>query len=133
MFFGVKINLCRIKVADLSLWIKENNLLEKSFLEEKEKWIKKINKEPNFFSDTELLLVHQGILVLKVADQNHADFLVKTYKLEDQGICQKIFQEQKHIIIISDNQWQEEKNDGSLFVLFKDRESIEKSLKNWLG
>ena len=134
MLFGTKLSLCYIKFSDLFLWIKENNLLEKSFLTEKAKWAKKINKEPNFFSDTELLIVQEDILVLKVPDQNHANFLVKTYKLEDQGICQKLFQEQKHIIIISNNQWQAQTtNDESLFVLFKDRESIEKSLKNWLS
>jgi hypothetical protein len=76
------------------------------------------------------LIAHQDILVLKVIDQNQADFLAKTYKLEYQGVCQKLFQEQKHIIIISDSQWQEQKNDESLFVLFKDRENIEESLKD---
>ena len=116
---------------------------EKDFLKEKQKWEKLINKEPNFFSDTELLLVYQDILLLKIIDDNHNSFLAKNYKLVYQEICQKVFQEKKNIILISNEQWKEQKNVEitssnsehnleKFIVLFKDEENAKNSLESWL-
>ena len=136
-----KIQLCYIKLEDLWEWIKENQLLTLDFTREKEKWVKEINQQPNFFSDTELLLIHQDILLLKVFNDSQVDFLAKTYQLECQKVCQKLFQTNKNILIVSDRQWKIDGNSEGLkeqqtkekaIVLFKDRESIEKNLANWL-
>ena len=59
---------------------------------------------------------------------NHTSFLAKTYKLEYQEICQKLFQNRKNIVIISNQQWKEPKDTGKLIVLFKDQENIVKNL-----
>jgi len=48
--------------------------------------------------------VYQNIVLLPVINENHASFLAKTYKLKQQVICQKLFQEKKDIIIISERQ-----------------------------
>lgn len=143
MTLSDKFHLCYVNNKDLFCWIREKNLEEKNFLKEKQKWEKLINKEPNFFSDTELLLVYQDILLLKVIDDNHNSFLVKSYKLVYQEICQNIFQEKKNIILINNRQWKEQKNvettssnsEHSLekfVVLFKDEEKIKSSLETWL-
>ena len=123
-----KFYLCYVNAVDLFSWLKENNLTENSFPMEKSKWERAIAKEPNFFSDTELLVLNNDILLLKTLDDNHTSFLAKTYKLEYQEICQKVFQNRKNIIIIGDWQWKEQKNTGKLIVLFKDQENIEKNL-----
>jgi len=136
-----KIQLCHINIEYLWQWIKENCLLAQDFALEKKKWAQEINQQPNFFSDTELLLIYQDILILKTLNDSQTSFLAKTYRLEYQSVCQKLFQERKNIIIISDRQWKigdnsektnEEKNNEKAIVLFKDRESIEKNLGNWL-
>ena len=127
-----KTHLCYISTNYLFEWVEKNNLLVDDYQREKHQWEKEINKEPNFFSDTELLLVYHDTLLLKVSNDNHASFLVKNYNLDYQGICQKVFPEKKNIILISDRQWKEQKNDESAIVLFKDRESSEKSLTDWL-
>jgi len=54
--------------------------------------------------DTELLLTHQDALLLKVPADSQASFLAKTYRLECQNVCQKLFQEKKNVIIITDRQ-----------------------------
>ena len=131
MTLNDKFYLCYINAVDLFAWLKENNLTENSFPIEKQKWEREIAKEPNFFSDTELLVLNNDILLLKTLDDNHTSFLAKTYKLEYQEICQKVFRSRKNIIIISNQQWKELKAE-KLFVLFKDKESIEKSLTDWL-
>ena len=76
-----KIQLCYINMEDLEQWIKENQLLASDFTSEKEKWKKEISRQPNFFSDTELLLIYQDILLLKTASDKQVNFLVKTYQL----------------------------------------------------
>jgi hypothetical protein len=67
------------------------------------------------------------------------NFLAKTYQLEYQNFCQKLFQAKKNIIIISDRQWNigdnserlsELENNEKAIVLFKDKEEIEKKLTN---
>ncbi|CAG8460540.1 15878_t:CDS:2, partial [Racocetra fulgida] len=60
-----------------------------------------INQRPNFFSDTELLLAYQDALLLKVLTESQAIFLAKTYQLEYQNVCQKLFQEPKNIFLSS--------------------------------
>jgi hypothetical protein len=63
-----------------------------------------VSKEPNFFSDTKLLVLADDIILLKTLDDNHTSFLARTYKLDYQEICQKVFREKKNVIIISDQQ-----------------------------
>lgn len=101
--------------------------------------------------DTELILIYQDILVLKTFTSKQVSFLTKTYQLEYQAICQKLFQTNKNIIIFTDRQWKidnsilsekrsfggdqrlkEPKNKEKAIVLLKDKENIEKSLVNWL-
>jgi len=137
-----KIQLCYINIKELWQWIEENNLLAQDFTNEKKKWSGTINQEPNFFSDTELMLIYQDIILLKALTDSQANFLAKTYQLEYQNLCQKIFQDNKNIILVSERQWtmdnnsskksKEQKKEEKAIVLFKDRESIEKSLVNWL-
>ncbi|RHZ35696.1 hypothetical protein [endosymbiont GvMRE of Glomus versiforme] len=126
-------NLFYISTKDLAEWIEKNDLKTKKFVEVKLRWKREKDKEPNFFSDTELLLEHQDIVLLKVINNNHAFFLAKNYQLEHQSICQKLFQEKKNIIIISEEQWKcWEKKEGQLIVLFKNKEIIKNSLEKWL-
>ena len=127
-----KIHLCYINMEDLEQWIKENQLLASDFTSEKEKWKKEISRQPNFFSDTELLLIYQDILLLKTASDKQVNFLVKTYQLEYQKICQKLFQGHKNIILVTNKQWEEPKKEEKAVILFKDKESVEKNLTNWL-
>jgi hypothetical protein len=63
-----------------------------------------IAKRPNFFSDTELLMINRDIVLLKTLSDNHTSFLARNYKLGYQEICQKVFQDKKNIVIISDQQ-----------------------------
>jgi len=127
-----KIHLCYINTEDLWQWIKENQLFALDFTSEKEKWKKEINQQPNFFLDTELLLMYQDILFLKVLNDKQVNFLIKTYRLEYQSICQKLFRSHKNIILVTDKQWKELKSDEKVVILFKDKENIEKSLTSWL-
>jgi hypothetical protein len=132
-----KTYLCYINIEFLEQWVKEKKTLVSNFISEKEKWRKEINFQSNFFADSELLLVNDGLILLKVIDDIHANFLAKIYQLEYQKICQKIFQEKKNIILITEKQW-EEINSTSLhrlenekvIVLFKDEESVKKSLSD---
>ena len=136
MLLNNKINLCYVKVKDLWKWIEENNLLNHNFTSEKEKWAKKVNQKPNFFSDTELILIYQDTLILKALTDNQVAFLAQTYQLEYQAICQKLFQAKKNIVLVSEQQWKIDKNilseELKAIVLLKDKADIEKSLVNWL-
>jgi hypothetical protein len=123
-----KFYLCYVNASDLFAWIKENNLTESSFKVEKNQWKEVVGERPNFFSDSELLMVDKDIVLLKTLNDNHTSFLARTYKLEYQEICQKVFQNKKNIVIISDQQWKEQKSAEKLIVLFKDQENIEKNL-----
>lgn len=78
------------------------------------------------------MLAFQDIILVKVVSDNHLSFLAKTYRLEYQAICQKIFHESKNIILVSNQQWQEKKSneEEKLIVLLKDKEHLEKSLTN---
>jgi len=111
-------------------------LLNQNFASEKEKWAKKVNQKPNFFSDTELILIYQDTLILKALTDNQVSFLAKTYQLEHQTICQKLFQDKKNIVLVSEQQWKIDKvilpEELKAIVLLKDKENIEKSLVNWL-
>ncbi|KLL01552.1 MAG: hypothetical protein MRERC_16c014 [Mycoplasmataceae bacterium RC_NB112A] len=123
-------------------WIKTNYLSKKDFSSEKTLWKKETEQEPNFFSDTELLFLYFDILILKVLDSQQATFLAQTYQLERQSICQKLFLENKHIILLSQRQWskyfqlensvQNQLETEKAIVLLKDEASIEKSFANWL-
>jgi len=76
------------------------------------------------------LLINQDILLLKVLTESQATFLAKTYQLEHQKICQKLFKSKKNIILVSEKHQKTAKGPegGQGIVLFKDRESIEKNL-----
>ena len=137
-----KIHLCYVNMEDLWQWIEENDFFNQNFTSEKEKWAKEVNQKPNFFSDTELILIYRDILILKVPTDNQVFFLVKTYQLEYQVICQRLFQANENIILISERQWKivknsneessEPKEDEKMIILFKDEENAKKSLTSWL-
>ena len=76
----------------------------------------------------------QDFLLLKVLTENQASFLAKTYQLEYQKTCQKLFQAKKNIILVSGKHQKtaQERESDKVIVLFKDKESIEKNLLNWL-
>lgn len=132
-----------VDMSDLLTWIKTNQLVEKDFSTKKNHWGTEINKEPNFFSDTELLFLDYDILILKVAEDSQAVFLAQTYQLEQQNFCQKLFSENKHIILLSERQWiqyfqpsferAEIGQPETAIVLLKDEASIKKSFTNWLA
>jgi hypothetical protein len=60
----------------------------------------------SFFIDTELLIMEQDIVLLQVSDENVQEYLVKTYSIQEQEICQKLFGENKHIILLTKRQWE---------------------------
>jgi len=133
-----------VDMSDLLTWAKTNQLAKKDFSFERNRWETKINQEPNFFSDTELIFLDYDILILKVAEDSRVIFLAQTYQLEQQDICQKIFSENKHIILLSERQRTQffqlfEKAELSqpesekAIVLLKDEVSIKKSFTNWLA
>ena len=129
--------LCYLGIDNLLTWIKTNQLIEKDFSTQKVQWETQINKEPNFFSDTELLLVMDDILLLKVLDEQQATFLAQTYQLKRQSICQKIFGGTKNIVLLSEKQWTsfekgEQIQPERAIVLLKDETTIKKSFANWL-
>lgn len=138
-----KTYLCYINIEFLEQWIREKSLLVSSFASKKEKWKKEVDFQSIFFADTELLLVNDELIILKVIDDIHANFLAKTYQLEYQEICQKIFQEKKNVILVTEKQWEiinktslhrsENRREESrkVIVLFKDEETIKKNLNNW--
>ncbi|CAI2161861.1 5530_t:CDS:2 [Funneliformis geosporum] len=97
-------SLALSSLLNLSKLEKNNNLDERSFKAENQKWFKAISREPNFFSDTELLVVYQDILLLQVGNEDHVSFLAKTYKLEYQAICQQLFLAEKNILVVSSQQ-----------------------------
>ncbi|MCE8159334.1 MAG: hypothetical protein I3270_02480 [Candidatus Moeniiplasma glomeromycotorum] len=133
-----------VNISDLLSWVKTNQLTEEDFSTEKNRWGTEINKEPNFFSDTELLLLADDILILKVAEDSQVVFLAQTYQLEQQNFCQKLFSENKHIILLSERQWGQffqppkeveisQTDLEKAIVLLKDEASIKKSFTNWLA
>lgn len=124
--------LCYINNEKLFAWIKENQWPGKNSAIEKQKWEKETNREPNFFSDTKLLLVWRDILLLIVTDNKVAFFLAQTYQLNYQATCQKIFAEKKNIILVSQEQWNSKDTLQKSIILWKDEESSKKALTNWL-
>ena len=74
----------------------------------------------------------QNFLLLKVLTESQATFLAKTYQLEYQKICQKLFKSKKNIILVSEKDQKTAKGPEGvqLIVLLKDKENIEKSLSN---
>ncbi|CAG8505073.1 2055_t:CDS:2, partial [Cetraspora pellucida] len=91
---SINIAAASIVAKDLRQWIKENHLLDKDFTQKKD------------------------ALLLKVLTESQADFLAKTYQLEYQNICEKLFQEPKN----------EHQNAEKVVVLLKDKESIVEKL-----
>lgn len=131
-------HLCHISLASLSRWLEENDLWGKDFSEDKKEWVKKL--ENNFFSffvDTRLLLINKDVVFLEVAEENTVKFLAKTYQINEQKICQKLFGENKHIILLTNQQWKalnekEKEKKGNCIILFKSEESIKSNLARWL-
>lgn len=132
-----------VNINELLTWTKINHLTEKDFSTEKTDWKKETEQESNFFSDTKLLLLYSDILVLEVLDDQQATFLAQTYQLEKQAICQKLFSEKKHVILLSErqrskyfqfeNSVQNQLEIERVIVLLKDEASIKKSFTNWLA
>lgn len=129
-----KFCLCYINTKDLLEWIKEvqHKVNKKNLLEEKKKWSNYI-QQPNFFSDSELLLNYPEILILQVNNKEHQTFLAKTYKLKYQLYCQEIWQERKNIIIVTKEQWKKLENNQKAIVLLKDQKSIEQQLNQFFN
>jgi hypothetical protein len=124
--------LCYIENNKLFEWIEKKQLKGKNFFSQKIIWKKEIDKNPGFFSDTELLLVTEDILLLQVSNANAASFLAKNYLLSYQLVCQRVFSEKKNIILISQDQWNKPDFSQKSIVLLKDIENIKKSLATWL-
>ena len=142
--------LCYLSLSKLQEWLKENNLWEKDFTETKKQWKQELeNNLPSFFVDTELLIIEKDLILLQAEDENVQKYLAKTYQPKEQKICQKLFEEDKHFILLTKKQWQElnekelknsnqaqnspetsEKN--NCLVLFKDEITIKKNLTKWL-
>jgi len=129
-------NLYYLSLSKLQEWLKKNNLLNREFTEIKKQWK---NLSP-FFIDTELLVSEQDIILLRVKDKNVVEYLAKTYQIKEQQICQKLFGENKHFILLTKKQWEflnneqddKEKNLENCLVLFKDEEAIKNKLTKWL-
>lgn len=130
------VNLCYLSLSKLQEWLKKNNLLNREFIEVKKQW-----KNPSpFFIDTELLVSEQDIILLRVEDKNVVEYLAKTYQIKEQQICQKLFGENKHFILLTRKQWEflnneqedKEKSLENCLVLFKDEETIKNKLTKWL-
>ncbi|RHZ36017.1 hypothetical protein [endosymbiont GvMRE of Glomus versiforme] len=132
------VNLCYLPLAKLQEWLKENNLWEKNFTETKKQWKQELKSNfSSFFIDAELLIIEKDIILLQVADENVREYLTKTYQIQEQTICQKLFGENKHLILLTEQQWQETKEkvkekQENCFVLLKDEESIKSNLTKWL-
>lgn len=124
--------LCYIENNKLFEWIEKSRLGEKNFFSQKIIWKKEIGKNLGFFSDTELLLVAEDILLLQVSDTNAASFLAKNYLFSYQLTCQRVFSEKKNIILISQDQWNKPDFSQKSIVLLKDAESSKKNLTAWL-
>jgi hypothetical protein len=110
-----------------------NSFLSKNFLLEK-------NHSISFFIDTELLMIEQDIVLLQVVDENAQEYLTKTYSLNKQEVCQSLWGENKHIILLTKKQWSMLKQVNSTqslenqncFILFKDEVIIKNKLVRWL-
>lgn len=144
--------LCHLPLLKLQEWLKENSLWEKDFAENKKQWKQELeNNLPSFFIDTELLMIEKDLIFLQVEDENVQEYLAKTYQVKEQKICQKLFGENKHLILLTKKQWQglnknekELKNSNPVqnsietsekencLVLFKDEITIKKNLNKWL-
>jgi len=59
---------------------------------------------PSFFIDTELLMIEKDLILLQVEDENVQEYLAKTYQVKEQKICQKLFGEDKHLILLTKKQ-----------------------------
>ncbi|KLL03937.1 MAG: hypothetical protein MRECE_5c029 [Mycoplasmataceae bacterium CE_OT135] len=154
-------SLCYLSLSKLQEWLKENDLWEKDFAEIKKQWKQELeNNLPSFFIDTELLMSEKDVILLQVEDENVIEYLAKTYQVKEQLICQKLFGENKHFILLTKRQWQEMEefnkknkkgakdpsrgqNDISqqviynqkqenCFILLKDEETIKNNLTKWL-
>jgi len=129
-------NLCYLPLFKLREWLKKNELLNKEFSEIKKQW----ENCSAFFIDTELLISEQDVILLQVKDEKVAEYLAKTYQIKEQQICQKLFGESKHFILLTRKQWEllnseeakEEKVLENCLVLFKDEETIKNKLAKWL-
>ena len=103
----------------------------------------------SFFIDTELLITDQDLVLLQVSDENVQEYLAKNYSIHKQEICQKIFGENKHLILLTKKQWKflnennelnpekridtlENLSSHASLVLFKDETILKNKLAQWL-
>jgi len=131
------VNLCYLSLLKLQEWLKENNLLDKNFIEIKSQWKQELeNNLVSFFIDTELLISEQDIILLQVEDENIVEYLAKTYQVKEQQIFQKLFGESKHLILLTRRQWEflsnKRESKENCLVLFKNEETIKNKLAEWL-
>jgi len=135
------VNLCYLTLLKLQEWLKKNSLLNKDFVKIKSQWNQELeNNSSSFFIDAELLISKQDIVLLQIEDKSVAEYLAKTYQIKEQQICQKLFGENKHFILLTRKQWEllnseqnnEEKDLENCIVLFKDEETIKNKLTKWL-
>src|SRR5437773_6490883 len=102
-----------------------NSFPLKNFLLEK-------NRSIPFFIDTELLMIEQDIVLLQVVDENVQEYLTKTYSPNEQEVCQNLWGENKHVILLTKKQLNMLKHVNSTqnlenqncFILFKDEVTI---------
>ena len=110
-----------------------NSFLSKNFLLEK-------NHSISFFIDTELLMIEQDVVLLQVVDENVQEYLTKAYSLNEQEVCQNLWGENKHVILLTKKQLNMLKQVNSTqnlenqncFILFKDEVTIKNKLAQWL-
>ena len=104
----------------------------------------------SFFIDTELLIMEQDLVLLQVFDENVQEYLAKTYSVQEQTTCQKLFGENKHLILLTKKQWEflnkidkikaksnqidtwKNLSSSNCLVLFKDEKTIKNKLTQWL-
>lgn len=135
------VKLCYLSLSKFQEWLNKNDLWKKDFTETKKQWKQALEANfSSFFIDTELLATKEDIVLLQVEDENVVEYLAKNYQLKEQLICQKLFGENKHFLLLTKKQWdflnkdkesKEEVQENCLF-LFKNEETIKNKLAEWL-
>jgi len=75
-------------------------------------------------------MIEKDLILLQVEDENVQEYLAKTYQPKEQKICQKLFGEDKHFILLTKKQRQElSENRKELKISSQAQNSIEISEK----
>lgn len=90
-----------------------------------QQWREK-NSLGGFFAGSELLSLSADTILISVRDSEHSLFLFCQYSLTEQEICREIFQEEKNVILFTNNP-----REKFCYVLLKDEQNIKKSLSLW--